>query len=355
MKKKEILLIGDYDNWAFAHIIKWIVENLSDRYEFYYDFMIYNFWDQDKDWAKDKISLKSFFVKPIQALKNIKYWYKAFGYQSRKIKIGIKPKYDIVVFLDYYMDRKANFSFRTRKLVRGIFTDAFPPYGLVYDWKLKRYVREMTIEEFVKNYLNDIDALLLGSPFMLEFYKKYISRVYWANMIVDENKFKPFKKNDENYFIVGWVGNPSRPWKHFYDIVVPAVERFQTLRKNVVFKTQFSGDFDKLHEFYKDVDVIVNASSADVGPSMFMEASLCGIPTISTFMGIPAFVIKNNINGFIVNRNVDEFVEKLVFLYDNRDVLKSFKSRIRDDYIQFAGRQVMINNWKQMFEDLLNS
>lgn len=61
----------------------------------------------------------------------------------------------------------------------------------------------------------------------------------------------------------------------------------------VALRTQFQGSIRSLATFWQGVDLALIASEADAGPSMFIEASLCGVPSVSTKIGLPQFVINH--------------------------------------------------------------
>jgi glycosyltransferase involved in cell wall biosynthesis len=102
--------------------------------------------------------------------------------------------------------------------------------------------------------------------------------------------------------------------------------------------------------FYRDVDVLLIASSADAGPSSFLEAGACGIPSISTRVGFPAEVIKDGENGLFVNRSVEEMVRALIYLYDHREHLGRMSEQIRLDIDINWGYQSRSRYWDLMFE-----
>ncbi len=110
---------------------------------------------------------------------------------------------------------------------------------------------------------------------------------------------------------------------------------------------------ETLPGFYEDIDVVLIASDADAGPSMFGEASLMGIPSVSTNIGWPSQVIQDGINGFIVEKDINLMVEKIETLYKNRQLLNEMSMRIRTDFQKEFNKQEMIARWENIFNTVL--
>jgi glycosyltransferase involved in cell wall biosynthesis len=172
-------------------------------------------------------------------------------------------------------------------------------------------------------------------------------------MAYDEKIFSPKHTIKNNKFVLGWTGNPEREFKGFYSIVQPVVQELQNSGFNIELRTQFSGSLNSLADFWQNVDLAIIASEADAGPSMFMEASLCGVPSISTTIGMPAYVIVDNENGLFCSRNVADFVEKIALVIQHPELLEKMRVRIRKDYIEKLGVDVQIQNWENLFNQLI--
>lgn len=322
--KPSILIIADFPNWAYYEIQQFIKKELSDEFDIYCDFLVYN----------TKVKSKH----PIRRIKSY--------FDNKKYSI-IKPdnSYDIVFYLAFYFDELIRIKWNAKKVIKGIYTDGFPPSNSNFNG---------TKTEFINRFFTDVDAMACGSEQIVGIYDRNYSKCYYANMILDANFFKrdTVKKNNKD-FVVGWTGNPNREFKGYNTHIVPAIEKLQRKYPNIKLKSRFSGPMDTLPDFYKDVDVVVIASDADAGPSLFGEASLMDIPTISTNIGWPASVIQDNINGFIVNKDIDEIVAKIEKLYLDKKLLINMSNRIRNDFITVFDKEKMVNRWRVMFNEVL--
>lgn len=360
--------MGDTPGWAFDNIISFIRNHLTEC-EFYFDYTIYN--SRNASNVQSDVSSQEFnptqniiykrkrWYMNIPLLRGVMYRYSNYKNQigasdydgvGRKRRIRQDNSYDIVVYLDYYMDKDGDFEqVRAKHTVRGIYTAGFPPKGILL-------TEHLSVNEFVEEFLRDADALLVGAPSIEHTYEDHFKgHIFFANMAYDEEIFKPsVYSTDKEQLVIGWTGNPNREFKGYRSILVPVIEELQKEGFNIVLKTQFEGSLNSLATFWQSCDLAVIASEADAGPSLFMEASLCGVPSVSTRIGMPAYVIEHEKNGLIIERNKEALKAAIRRLYEDRDLLESMKKVIRRDYISKLGEEVQIRNWQQLFESVLN-
>ena len=174
-----------------------------------------------------------------------------------------------------------------------------------------------------------------------------------ANGTYKESLFIENKNvGNQETLTIGWTGTPDRKMKGFRDIIEPAIKELLEEGLKINLKTKFSGDYDELLSFYQDIDLVCIASSADTGPALFHHASLCSIPCISTRIGLPKIVIRNEENGIFINRDKKEMKLAIKKLYNDRDLLKSFSKRIKKDYLEKRNNQQLINNLKDLLQNL---
>jgi glycosyltransferase involved in cell wall biosynthesis len=368
--KKRILLIGDMPGWAFDHIIDFVRVHLKSEYEFYYDFTVYNPRDEnptksDSNEAVNPSVIEEHYRKnyPIHQLPILKrFTYKTHkilnehGWISRdpegkKRRIRSDQRYDCIVFLDFYMDLDGNFDhINSPKRVKGIYTDGFPPKGIQFS--------KTDVPDFLKSYYHDATVMLVGAKCISEIYQPFSKlNIFEANLAYDETIFSPSKHQDQrnlNTLTLGWTGNPNRSFKGFYEVILPTVEGLKEEGYAIELRTQFSGSLHSLADFWQDIDLALIASEADAGPSMFMEASLCGVPSISTRIGMPAFVIKDGENGKFIERNTESLRNSLLQVYNDRPLIERWGRNIRTDYIQKLGTEVQVGNWRNLFNAVFN-
>lgn len=326
--KHSVLIIADFPNWAYHEIQKFVKTNLSNEFDIYCDFLVFNSIKKSKN--------------PINRIK-------LFNNKCRYQDIRSDNTYDIVVYLGFYFTEEMKITWRAKKIIKGIYTDGFPPKNANFSGSLS---------EFTSRFLNDADAIVCGSLLIKEYYKKEVEKIYYANFSHNQNQFKRLSNKSVNTsedFVVGWTGNPERAFKGFYTHIVPAIKLAQFKYPKIQFKTRFSGPIETLPGFYDDVDVVVIASDADAGPSLFGEACLMDVPSISTDIGKPHEVIVDTVNGFIVDKNIEQISNRIIELYEDRELLFEMSKKVRADFLKVFNNIELAEKWRFMFNDLLNT
>jgi len=105
----------------------------------------------------------------------------------------------------------------------------------------------------------------------------------------------------------------------------------------------------ELHKYYANASVFVICSIQDGFAQVIPQAMACGLPVICTTNTAGEDVIEDQIEGFVIPiRNVQAIKDKILFLYENRDVCyqmgQAAKKRVQnaltwDDYGNFMMKQ----------------
>lgn len=118
--------------------------------------------------------------------------------------------------------------------------------------------------------------------------------------------------------VVGFAGTADRPEKGVNSILRPAVKLAQGLERQpkVVLKTCGTDTtfipLDKMREnFYYKIDVLAVTSSQEGGPNPLLEAMACGVPVVTTRVGVVPEVLRNG--GWIVDRSPKAFAERFIW------------------------------------------
>lgn len=384
--KKRVLFIVDFPDWAFDHMVKEVIHKLSGEYEFYWDFsslftkarteykvntlkaLVFNCFNYIKCLvSKTNLGNKINVVHYLSLTDNRISSYVAdtannFLYQGKFYKRNIlkyNEYYDVIFHMDYYYQYSTALlphRVKNNNYIVGIYTEGFPHNGPNYDYRRDIDISNITQEEFFNQYIKNYKALVVGSKNLQHQYSPFKIPTFFCTAIYKESDFivSDEKKYFEENLVIGWTGNPNREFKGFESIIKPAIEKVKATGRKVILQTKFSGTYESLIKFYENVSLCLIASTADTGPSMFVEASLSAIPCISTNVGFPSMVIKNNVNGFIVERDIDAFFEKICFLYDNRSVLCDFSKKIKSDYMSVLGNDILMNNWRKAIDETLS-
>jgi hypothetical protein len=181
--KPSILIIADFPNWAYHEIQQFVKNNVSDEFDIYCDYLVFN------------------------SLKKSKHPFKRFKLFRDKLKyqqIKKDGSYDIVVYLGFYFDKIMKIKWTAKKIIKGIYTENFPP---------KNAKNTTSKVDFYNYYLKNTDALVCGTDKAKNTYKDLNIRSFQASAIKSKHFFKRSidkKINNSNNFIIGWTGNPNR-------------------------------------------------------------------------------------------------------------------------------------------------
>lgn len=322
MSKPKILLVIDKPNWAYDQIAKFIINELNGKYDFYKEYQM-----MAPRTLKDKILHSKFLL-------------------QKHLNRKVSDNYDLVVYLWWWSPQILK-EIPSRKKLIGIFTEGFPP-------GYNKNVEKLEPQKFIDKYIKPVDGIIAGNKNIEILYKNFDLPVYYATGAVDTSLFKYNKKSRKDTQLrVCWTGNPGRNFKGFYDFVVPAIKLAQKQRSNIELVTRFSGSIQTLPEFYSQVDIMVNASVGDAGPFFITDAGACGIPTISTNSGFATEIIRDRVNGMIVERDIEKIADKLIEVYDDRELLESMSQNISKDINDEWGYKSRARYWDYIFSEIL--
>ena len=358
MKKKSILFVADRPDWAYHNLIKTWGAGLED-------FDCYVTFEEDFNIrAKDFSFSEKLMTGFINLIKNSDKKFvidssSKFSYPKYKTppvfevnsgKKVEKTHFDVIFECAFYFQFMSVFPFTSDKKFVGIYTDSFPHEGPSFDEKTKTDLKKLSRQEFFENYLKPYDGIIVGSSGLYNDYKDLTDKITFTNGIFLQDEFVENKNiGEKEGLTIGWTGNPNRPMKGFKEVIEPAIEAVNKTGRKVYLKTKFSGPYKDLLTFYSDVDLIAIASEADTGPSLFAEASLSKVPAISTNIGFPKMIIEDGVNGILVKRDIEDVKNAIIKLYDDRELLKSFSARIKEDYLKQLDNSISFENLKKLF------
>ncbi len=272
--KPKITIIVDVPGWALDHTASNVAAHLKDHYDFE---RIFN-----RD-AKEKIRLGNF------DLVYITYW-------RQFIDAGIKVQ----------------FPGNTVSGVRSHFKwdggCGFPPSREIIE------------------HLQNFAALNVPSLILHDIFKDLHPALFHTPHGVDHNLFHPRPRSSfsspPGQLILGWTGSTSNhPGKRgIEDLILPALEGISGVTFKMAARETKWRTSDEMVSFYHELDAYICASRTEGGPHPLLEASACGIPVISTRVGIAPELIEQNVNGILVERTVSSIREAIICLRDNQDL-----------------------------------
>lgn len=331
--KKKIALIIDVKGWCFWNISKQIEKYLSD----YYEFEIISLDELDNNIVKllfytKKFDLIHFFWRGHLSL-----------FDSYTLYIN-SCGLDLNGFKELY--------------VKGQYITT-----AVYD---HLYLDNL---DFTNSILDCCQNYTVSSRILKDIYDNTQEIIKKPQMIitdgVDLDLFNP--KNLERLtqdkpLVIGWVGNSAwsqelEDFKGFNTILKPAIQ--ELIKEGYNIKTYFADKQERMipHEempnYYAEIDVCICASKAEGTPNPILESMACGVPVISTNVGIVSEALGPKQKKFIVhNRTKEEFKEKLIEMVNNRAILKELSEENLKQIKKWAWKN-KVKDFKKFFDENL--
>lgn len=154
---------------------------------------------------------------------------------------------------------------------------------------------------------------------------------------VDLKKFFPvnverFNIDKQSKLVIGWVGNSAwgkdgEDTKGVNTILKPAINELisegYNIEMNFADKQIEMMPHDEMNEYYSKIDVYICTSTIEGTPNPVLESMACGVPIISTNVGIVPEVFGKNQQDYILNdRTISELKKAVIQIYKNRKILK---------------------------------
>lgn len=243
-------------------------------------------------------------------------------------------------YLGYY-GRGIN-AFKSEKIDKKIITCS------IYD---HNYLNEDELD-LTKNILEQVKYYTVSSKKLYDIYKNLNYKLPTVEITdgVDTKLFKPynlerFKEINGRKLVIGWVGNSSwyskdaKDHKGIHTIIKPAIEELiregYNIELELVDKQKKFIPHDDMAEYYKKIDVYVCASINEGTPNPVLEAMACGVPVISTDVGIVKEVFGEKQKDYILkDRNKETLKDAIKGILSNTEVLEELSKenlqRIQD-------------------------
>ena len=327
---KKIALIVDVKGWAFdlaAHIIKQALEDY---------FQIDIFYSKEEPWNENLITI----------LENVKD-YDIIHFFWRKTLLPIcHPDFKVQL-----QEKGMDIHSIQQKISTGVYDHLFindEEFYPIFNDVCKKYVTSS--EKLNKLYTQNSKIRdpwgVLGDTFdEKQFYPKNLSR---------------FEKRTDKPLVIGWVGNSdwnnklkdknNQPidFKGFHTVLKPVIEELQKegypIETNYADKHTHFIPNEKMQDYYSMIDIYICVSITEGTPKPLLEAMGCGVPVITTNVGVACEVLGKKQQHFMLGEREigksDEKIrkqlkEKIKEIVSYREILKELSEENYEASKQF--------------------
>lgn len=305
--KPKIVIIVDVEGWAFYNAATEIKKNLNNQYDI------------------DIISIDMF--------------------ENNMVKLLLYcSTYDLVFFI-------------WRGLISWLYSEASKIYieklGFEYEEFINKYLKNRNVVTAVYDHLfiesekertdfifNNVKDYIVCSEKLNQIYNEYPNIKKPSMIISDGVDLELFKMNDKKKYFnienrtikIGWTGNSKfkdekdDDLKGLNKIIKPAIEELiqegYNIKLDIADRNIKMIPHDKMNEYYNNIDIYVCASRTEGHPDTVLEAMACGVPVISTDVGIVPEVFGKKQKEFIINRTKNDLKNKIIKLLENKQMMK---------------------------------
>ncbi|MGM1048172.1 MAG: glycosyltransferase family 4 protein [Bacillota bacterium] len=285
--------------------------------------------------AKDLLALKR---------NGIRFYLK---YQS-EVKASDQNKYDLIYPLSLSIARKLNKTgIPFNKMATGITSIR------VYE---KQMIDKNNFKpEFLK-LIKELRGINAWSDEIVQTFKPH-TPIYKTRIGIDTDLFKPGKrrKKESDVFTVGWVGRidevAHRELKG-YDIVLQALKGLNVKLDIRTFKEHYVPRA-KMVEFYQGLDCFICSSRSEGLPNPVLEAAACGVPIITTKVGIIPELIQNKKNGIIIPRTPEAIRKQVKYLIQHPVERQKLGVKIRETILGSWTWDICKKDWEAFFKSVV--
>ncbi len=260
-----------------------------------------------------------------------------------EVKASDKSRYDIIYPMSLSIARKLNAAgIPYSRMATGI--TSIPH---------RRMKNQRLNSEFVR-FVKRFRGINAWSDEIVNIFKPHC-KIYKTRVGIDHNSFKPKSTPKKNsVFTVGWVGRidiPSRREVKGYDIMLRALKNMNVKLEIRTFKENYVPR-EKMVGFYQGLDCYICSSRSEGLPNPLLEAAACGVPIITTRVGIVPELIRHRHNGIIVSRSPQGIRRAVRKLMDRPSTQEKLRRNIRKTITDNWTWDICKKDWEHFFKSL---
>lgn len=332
-----IALVVDRRDWAFANIARHLTRRLADRYVF------------DIYYTEDYINDYDRLITDIYTNQ-----YEIVHYFWREIILNL--------YIHILRSRLSQLDEITESFFNTRLTFSIYDHCLLEPADLRNY-------QVVFKYL--ADGYVVSSERLQSIYRRIYDYPDPYRVIedgVDLTDFYPLNTDrllaTERPVIVGWAGNSkwgmeltSFDFKGFHSIIKPAIEELQAEGLAIVGRFADRNivqiPYQEMVQYYNSIDIYLCASAIEGTPNPILESFACGVPVISTDVGIVPQLFGAEQKRFILNvRSKQELKDKLRLLAQDPTLRKRLSEENLERIKEWT-RDREAEKWRDFFDRIL--
>ena len=224
---------------------------------------------------------------------------------------------------------------------------------------VSRYIRPgRRIAPELLSFIHSMRGINAWSDEIVTLFKPHC-RIYKTRIGIDETLFRPAsaRRRTREPFVVGWAGRidlPKRRELKGYDLVTAALKGLdvkldiRTFTENYVPRAQ-------MVDFYQGLDCFICSSRSEGLPNPLLEAAACGVPLITTRVGIVPELITHGHNGLIINRSAASIRQAVIYLMKRPERRRRLSKHIRSTIVEKWTWKRCGKDWERFFRSMLKS
>ena len=179
---------------------------------------------------------------------------------------------------------------------------------------------------------------------------------------INLERFKDHKRS----LVVGWVGNSAIKFdgvdlKGFHSIIKPIVSELindgYDIKEFYADRNEKWRTSDEMPEYYSNIDICICTSIMEGTPLPLLEAMSCGVPVITTDVGVVPealgpkefeYILGDREYGANDEEIKNKLKEKIIYLYNNREKLEELSKENQESIIKYDGGKI-IEEYRQYF------
>lgn len=185
-------------------------------------------------------------------------------------------------------------------------------------------------------------------------FEPHFDEIFCVPNGVDTTFFKPNGlPKPHNPLVVGWAGTSASRGAEFrgLHLLKEAVDLLEYPKLHLADASVKRRSWSEMVDYYNELDVYVCASEAEGTPNGCMEAASCGVPILTTRVGMMPEFIEDGFNGYFIYRDVEDVcwrLNELASYHDEREQMGKHARMVAEQW-DWA---IMAEGYADMFEEV---